>query len=217
MLIVNRLLDCVHDFEILKEILNEYLTDAELQPNYIWSIECVTSIVDHILKNFNPNNKNHMFIGGTFCDGKLITIFVGEKMGLYLDYKDIDALSYWFTLLIYSRTKSLSNPAIKIFDAGTLVVQEMEKQKYYAFYQFFKCPIKVGALDISSKVEKLFENFSIMNRYHNLLEYLVKKDTELKDCNTNLLKRLITGRNRKSGRQIILTSHHLKNEYRDFL
>jgi hypothetical protein len=93
----------------------------------------------------------------------------------------------------------------------------MEKQKYYSFYQFFKCPIKAGALDISLKVEKLFENFSIMHRYHNLLEYVVKKDTELKDCKPGLLKCLVVGRNKQSGRQIILTSHHLKNEYRDFL
>jgi hypothetical protein len=220
-MIETRLLDPGNKSDLLqlRDILNHYLEDSRTRPNQVWSETAATNTLGRILINFNVLFKDHIIISGAFNDGVLEKIYIGEKISMYLQETSTpNGYPYWFTSLIYSKNKTIKNTHKDLHDIATLVVREMERQRYYTFFTLIKCPAK-GNKDPLKQIENNFP-FSVMPRYHNVIEAIINpgdkaEDIKLKDI---FLKTAFTdsARNRHADKKLMLSSHHLKNEYRDF-
>lgn len=218
-MIETRLLDPSNKSDLLqlRDILNHYLEDSRTRPNQVWSETAATNTIGRMLINFNVLFKKHIFISGSFNDGVLEKIYIGEKLAMYLEEtSNPDKWPYWFTSLIYSKDKKIKNTHSDLHDIATLVVREMEKQKYYSFFTFIKFPVKKQ----KKFMEQLENNFpfSIMPRYHNIVEAIIDSSVKADDISNYFLKTFATdtARNLNTNHKLMFSSHHLKNEYRDF-
>lgn len=219
-MIETRLLDPSNpsDVQQLDEILDHWCNDLTNRPNQIWSDEAGVLSLIRIKKHFTENNKNHILIGGLFNSGILEDIYVGEKLAIYLnDSSNPDKWPYWITSLVYSKSKSLADPHKKLFQIGVHVIRRMEKLNYYSFLNFLKLPIKVNTDDLVKRLDYNLP-FSALPSYHSFVEAIINPDDKPEDM-PNSYARLLLGyvsRNPQSKSKLILTSHHLKNEFRDF-
>jgi hypothetical protein len=218
-MIETRLLDPGNKSDLLqlRDILNHYLEDSQSRPNQVWSETAATNTIGRMLINFNILFKNHIFISGTFNNGVLEKIYIGEKLAMYLDEStEPDRWPYWFTSLIYSKDKQIKNTHGDLHDIATLVVREMEKQRYYTFFTLIKCPVKHNK-NFLRQIENNFP-FSVMPRYHNVVETIINPSDSARDINSQFFKIFAadSARNKNTNHRLMLSSHHLKNEYRDF-
>jgi hypothetical protein len=218
-MIETRLLDPSNKSDVaqLSEILNHYLEDSRTRPNQVWSETAATNTIGRMFINFNERFKKHIFIAGEFDNGVLEKIYIGEKLAMYLEeVTNPDRWPYWFTSLIYSKNKKIKNTHNELHDIATLVVREMEKQRYYSFFTFIKFPIKRQ----KNFVEQIDSNFpfSIMPRYYNVIEAIIDSSVSADQISSQFLKIFAadTARNLNTNHKLMLSSHHLKNEYRDF-
>jgi hypothetical protein len=220
-MIETRLLDPSNKSDLLQlqDILNHYLKDSQSRPNQVWSETAATNTISRMLINFNIIFKKDIIISGSFHDGVLEKIYIGEKIAMYLDeIYTPDSYPYWFTSLIYSKNKTIKNTHNDLHDIATLVVQEMEKQRYYTFFTLIKCPVKVNK-DFLKQIENNFP-FSVMPRYHNVVEAIINPGDKAEDIKMkgHFFKIIAadSARNKYTNHKLMLSSHHLKNEYRDF-
>ena len=220
-MIETRLLDPGNKSDLvqLRNILNHYLEDSRTRPNQVWSETAATNTIGRMLINFNVLFKDHIVISGAFNDGTLERIYIGEKIGMYLqETSNPDGYPYWFTTLIYSKNKKIKNKHTELHDIATLVVREMERQRYYTFFTLIKCPAK-GNKDPLKQIENNFP-FSVMPRYHNIIEAIIDSGESADNIKMRgqFFKIIVTdsARNKNTNSRLMLSSHHLKNEYRDF-
>jgi hypothetical protein len=220
-MIETRLLDPGNKSDLvqLRDILNHYLEDSQARPNQVWSEIAATNTIGRMLINFNVLFKDHIIISGAFNDGELEKIYIGEKISMYLQETSTpDGYPYWFTSLIYSKNKKIKNTHKELHDIATLVVREMERQRYYTFFTLIKCPAK-GNKDPLKQIENNFP-FSVMPRYYNVLEAIINPGDKVEDIKMkgHFFETVFTdsARNKHANKKLMLSSHHLKNEYRDF-
>jgi hypothetical protein len=218
-MIETRLLDPGNksDFFQLRDILNHYLEDSRTRPNQVWSESAALATIARVLINFNIEFKNHIFIGGTFDNGVLEKIYIGEKLAMYFEKThDPDRWPCWFPSMMYSKDKKIKNTHKELYDISTLVVCEMEKQRFYTFFTFMKCPIKNNK-NFLKRIENNFP-FSVMPRYHSFIEAIGDQNSNVNDINIRLFRifSFDSSRNKNTNHKLMLVSHHLKNEHRDF-
>jgi hypothetical protein len=218
-MIETRLLDPGNksDFFQLRDILNHYLEDSRTRPNQVWSESAALATIARVLMNFNIEFKNHIFIGGTFVDGVLEKIYIGEKFAMYFEkHSEPYWWPCWFPSMMYSKDKKIKNTHKELYDISTLVAREMEKQKYYTFYTIMKCPIKNNK-NFFKQIENNFP-FSVMARYHNCIEEIIDPLNNVEGIGNHFYKHFFpeSARNKNTNHRLLLASHHLKNEYRDF-
>jgi len=220
-MIETRLLDPGNKSDLLqlRDILNHYLEDSRTRPNQVWSEIAATNTIGRMLINFNVLFKDHIVISGAFNNGELEKIYIGEKISMYLqETTNPDGYPYWFTTLIYSKDKQIKNTHTELHDIATLVVREMERQRYYTFFTLIKCPVK-GNKDPLKQIENNFP-FAVMPRYHNIIEAIIDPKQNADDIKMRgqFFKIILTdsARNKNTNNRLMLSSHHLKNEHRDF-
>lgn len=213
-MIVNRLLTLA-DKPQLKDILDSFVLSTDVKFS-VRSIEHNRGLANFILDHFIEEYSDSMVVSGSFIDGKLIRICVGSKFHPYFKVALKNAIPSWVLVLMYSRDITISNPATRIFDTGTHLVRYMESQGFYTFYQFYKFPNLNSVADYQKYINNYFSKMSIMDRYVNLLEYVLHEDTNVSEIPFGIYRDLIANILEKRSRKLCITSHHLKNEYRNF-
>lgn len=214
----SRLLDyrIAGDFEALKSILDFYVDTQSTIRNSAWLPVQAEIIRKNVLESFTDSAANNFLVSGTFENNQLETICVGTTFNSYMPFVKANFMPSWIMYLMCSRDISFSNPASKIFNAGTHLVRHMESIGYTSFYQIFKFPNLRSNEDICKYIDKSFEQMSVMDRYVNLIEYIHLEDRLNDESMKFILHRYMLGRNFSGNRKICITSHHLKNEYRKF-
>lgn len=203
------------DLVQLKTVLDSFVNDQHSLTRPLRITEHSKLLAARIIDEFNEANKDSVYISGSFINDRLVTICVGMKFYPYIKSASRNALPSWIMLLIYSTEPKLNNPSQKIFEAGTHLVRKMEEDGLYTFYQTFKFPNYKTIEKCRSYIDSSFSKMTIMDRYINLLEYIHNEDDTYENIPFNFFKHCI-GRVLTHNRKICITSHHLKNEYRNF-
>jgi hypothetical protein len=204
------------DLTQLENILTSFVSTQRLLKRPIRSNDHSDVIAARILTEFTEGNKNHIYISGSFVDGTLVTICVGIKMYPFIKNIHSNSLPIWIMWLMYSTEPMLSNPSQKIFEAGTHLVRKMELDGYYTFYQSFKFPNYKTVEECQNYIDNSFSKMSVMDRYVNLLEYVHSEDTTNDQIPFEFFKSCLGAAHITHNRKMCITSHHLKNEYRNF-
>lgn len=202
-----------NDLKLLYDILDHYLIYQSKLKNPIRNFDRCEYLVKFLKTKFTEDYPKLIYIGAKIEDNNIIDLVVGTKLHA-IHQKYLCKRPEWLLSLIYSRYINFSNPNYKIHNTGITVVRQMEKDNFYTFWQCMKFPKYHTNEQYANYISNVYEKTTIMDRYINILEYVLTEDMNINSIPFLFYKNFFNGSTQH--RNMCICSHHLKNEYRTY-
>jgi hypothetical protein len=213
-----RLLDPSNESDIkaLHKVLDQFIEyEAQKQPVMrIRSLERNQEIVQFHKDKFNPDHANDIVIGAKFSNGEIIDVFGGFKLHLLKGFP-YNQKPIWFQSIWHSTYQEFKIPEEKKRNIALLVVDRMERDKYYTWYNCMKFPNYKTEEQCAGFIDNvLVKNLNNL-RYISYLEYVLWKDQDIESVPFPWYKNILRGATQN--RNMCIVSYHLRPELRKFL
>jgi hypothetical protein len=204
-----------NDFKLLNEILDDFLLYQSKLARPIRNLDRSEKLVSFVKEKFVEKFEGDMYISAKIEDDKILDVAIGTKLHTLYGPTNKNRRPEWLFSMIYSKEKDFYNPNKKIFNTGSLVVRRMEEDKFYTFWQCMKFPDYKTNEECINFIKNIYEKTIIMDRYTNILEYVLTKDRNVDEVPFSFYKGFLINTTRN--RNMCICSHHLKAEYRKFI
>jgi hypothetical protein len=200
-----------NDQRMLSDVLDHLLNYEKHAVSRERTLEQWERTINFVKSKFNLENKNEIYITGNIVNNEIIDLSAGCKWMLF---NKVNLRPEWIHIIVYSRDKNIRSPMNKIRETGATTVQRFEKDRYYHFWQCMRFPNLKTNKECQSYIDDHFDKKIDMHRYINILEYVHFKGKSF-DSIPRFFTKFFEGTT--GNKNMCLTSHHLRAEYRTFV
>lgn len=213
---VYRILDPNQDYNILSDLLTDYLNDQKSQPKTVYPIEASEYMIKRYLEiftesvNFPPNN---YIVSGAFEDDELVGVAIGRKINNAWNIPHV-VLPTWILLFAHYKTKEMKSPKYKLHNLINPIITIMENDKFYNWFKVSKFSNKVTPENVEDYLNKVYSKTINAERYFVTIEAVIETQNErdsLPSAFRGMFPPIV-----HDGVRLVLMQHHYKNSLRKF-